>query len=244
MKHLELSRIHVPKSSDVLAKELRMRILSGDLPAGAPLPTERDLVVQTGLSRSSVREALRLLEAENLVMTKPGRFGGSVACRPGDDSLGHSLSLFVHGRGINLLALMQAREAIEPSLAALAAANRTEDQLAHLTLVTKRVEDAFDDVPLFLSENVQWHLAIAEASHNDLLRAVLNAIGNMVYKATATENFASADVREQVTYAHRKILESIAEQNSDVARRRMARHLAAVTEAFQSFPSAPLVLDF
>lgn len=244
MKHLELSRIHVPKSSDVLAKELRMRILTGDLPAGSPLPPERDLVVQTGLSRSSVREALRLLEAENLVMTKPGRFGGSVACRPGDDSLGHSLSLFVHGRGINLLALMQTREAIEPSLAALAAANRTEDQLAHLTQVTGRVEDAFDDVPLFLSENVQWHLAIAEASHNDLLRAVLNAIGNMVYKATATENFASSQVREQVTYAHRKILESIVQRNPDIARRRMARHLAAVTAAFQSFPNAPLVLDF
>lgn len=221
-----------------------MRILTGDLPAGSPLPPERDLVVQTGLSRSSVREALRLLEAENLVMTKPGRFGGSVACRPGDDSLGHSLSLFVHGRGINLLALMQTREAIEPSLAALAAANRTEDQLAHLTQVTGRVEDAFDDVPLFLSENVQWHLAIAEASHNDLLRAVLNAIGNMVYKATATENFASSQVREQVTYAHRKILESIVQRNPDVARRRMARHLAAVTAAFQSFPNAPLVLDF
>src|SRR5690606_33401804 len=78
MSSLKLNPIHVPKSSDVLARELRRQILSAALPAGTPLPPERDLVAQTGLSRSSVREALRILEAESLVITKPGRFGGSV----------------------------------------------------------------------------------------------------------------------------------------------------------------------
>lgn len=241
---MKLQPIVVPKTSDVLARELRRRILSGALPPGASLPPERDLVAQTGLSRSSVREALRILEAESLVTTKPGRFGGSVANQPGDESLRRSLSMFVHGRGITLLALMQTREAVEPSLAALAAQNRTEEELQQLVEATESVEKAFDDTPLFLRENVNWHLAIATASHNDLLRATMASIANLVYKATAMENFATEEVRKQVVQAHRRILEGIAAKDAEAARRRMARHLAAVTAAFQAIPNAPLVLDF
>lgn len=245
MNSLKLTPIHVPKTSDVLARELRRQILSGALPAGASLPPERDLVAQTGLSRSSVREALRILEAESLVTTKPGRSGGSVASQPGDDSIGRSLSHYVHGRGISLLALMQTREAVEPALAALAAENRTEQELQEIVEATQRVEAAFDDLPLFLRENVNWHLAIAAASHNDLMRAILTSIASMVYKATAMENFATEEVRKQVVQAHRRILEGIEKKNAETARRRMARHLAAVTAAFQgSFPDASLAFDF
>ena len=76
MPQLKLAPIHVPKSTDVLADQLRKQILGGELAPGAPLPTERDLVLQTRLSRGSVREALRILEAEGLVSTRPGRLGG------------------------------------------------------------------------------------------------------------------------------------------------------------------------
>src|SRR5258707_11535091 len=121
MSELKLSPIFVPKTSDVLASELRKQILGGALAPGKALPAERDLVTQTGLSRGSVREALRILEAEGLLTTPPGRLGGSVAPPPGDESLAKYISLFVQGRGITLLSLLQTREAVEPSLAGLAA---------------------------------------------------------------------------------------------------------------------------
>ncbi len=244
MTHVKLSTISVPKTSEVLARELRRQILSNDLPAGAPLPTERDLVLQTGLSRSSVREALRILAAENLVATRPGRFGGTVTNRPDDESLGRSLSLFVHGRGLSLSSLLQTREAIEPSLAALAAQNRSDEELQLLIASTQRIEDAFDDLPRFLSENVHWHMVIASASHNEMLRAIMLSISNLIYKATAIDNFSTEDVRHQVIQAHRRILDAITAQDADAARRRMARHLAAVTAALNAFSNAPLVLDF
>ena len=243
MNQVKLSPISVPKTSEVLARELRRQILGMGLPTGAPLPTERDLVSQTGLSRSSVREALRILQAENLVQTRPGRFGGTATNRPNDDSLGRSISLFVHGRGISLASVLQAREAIEPSLAALAAQSRTDDEMQLLNDATKRVEDAFDDVPLFLRENVNWHIAVASASHNELLRAFLTASSNLIYKATAIDNFSTDEVRRLVIQAHRRILEAIAAQDADAARRRMARHLAAVTAAMLAFSDAPLEID-
>lgn len=244
IKPVKLSPIVVPKTSDVLASELRRQILSGLLPPGAPLPAERDLVTQTGLSRGSVRDALRILESESLVITRPGRYGGSVANKPDDESLKRSISSFVHGRGITLLSLLQTREAIEPSLAALAANNRTEDELRGLVEVTERVENAFLSPPEFLRENVEWHMAIAAASHNELLRAFLHSISNMVYKASAIENFATEEVRNHVVYAHRRILQAIVAQDAELAGRRMALHLAAVTAACRDFPNAPLVLDF
>lgn len=241
---LKLAPIVVPKTSDVLASELRRQILTGALPPGTSLPAERELVIQTGLSRGSVRDALRILESESLVITRPGRYGGSVANKPDDESLKRSISSFVHGRGITLLSLLQTREAIEPSLAALAAKNRTADELQRLVDVTERVENAFLTPPEFLRENVEWHMAIAAASHNELLRAFLHSISDMVYKASAIENFATDDVRKQVMHAHRRILEAIVAQQADVAERRMTLHLSALTAACRAFPNAPLVLDF
>ena len=239
---MKLSPIVVPKTSDVLAGELRKRILNGVFAPGASLPAERDLVAQTGLSRGSVREALRTLEAEHLVTTRPGRHGGSVARQPGDDLLVKYVGLFVHGRGVALIALLQTRDALEPTLAALAATNRTDAELQLLVAATRRVEEAYDDVPLFLAENVKWHCAIAVASHNELLRAFMVAISNLVYQATSIDNFATDDVRKVVIEAHRRILDAIVAQDADAARRRMARHLAAATAAMQNFADAPLVL--
>lgn len=240
---IKLAPIHVPKTSDVLADELRRQILGGAIAPGSPLPAERDLVAQTGLSRSSVREALRILEAEGLVSTRPGRHGGTLTRQPGDDSLARYIRLFVQGRGISLMSLLQTREAVEPSLAELAALNRTEEELRELIAQTERVEDAYANTPLYLQENVKWHCAIAAASHNEVLRAFILAISTMIFKASAIENFANEDVRRVVLKAHRRILDAIVAQDGAAARRRMARHLAALTEQMKAFPDAPVVLD-
>jgi len=243
MSNVRLSTINVPRTSEVLARELRRQILAAGLPTGAPLPTERDLVAQTGLSRTSVREALRILEAESLVTTRPGRAGGTVANRPDEQSLGRSVSLFVYGRGIRPSSLLEARETLQPALAALAAQNRTDAELRNLTEVTQRVEDALGDVPRFLDENVNWHWAVADASHNELLRAFMASISNLIRKFTDIENFSTDEVRRQVIKAHRRILEAIAARDADAAHRRMARHMEAITTSFKALDNAPLELD-
>lgn len=242
MNQVQLSPIVVPKTSAVLARELRRQILSA-IPPGAPLPTERDLMAQTGLSRSSVREALRILEAEHLITTRPGRFGGSVANRPNDEALGRSISLFAQGRGITVQSLLQTREAVEPSLAALAAQNRSDDDLQQLRDCSVRLKDA-GDLSLFLRENVNWHMVIAAASGNELLRAFMGSISTMIFKVTAVENFTTDEIRQQVLRAHQSIEQAIAKQDVEAARRRMARHLAAVRATWAAFPTAPLLVDF
>lgn len=95
-----LGPISVPKASDVLANHLREQILRGELSEGSALPVERELASSVGLSRGTVRDALRVLEIEGLVTTRPGRAGGSFVRRPDATTLQRSLNVLVTGRGI------------------------------------------------------------------------------------------------------------------------------------------------
>ena len=234
-----LGVINVPKSCDVLAERLQQEILSGVYAHGSALPTERDLVSVTGLSRGSVREALRILEAQGLVVTRPGRYGGSVVSRPSDAMLAGHISAYARGRSVPLRALVEARLALEPTVAALAAKNRTEEDLHALRSISAQLDEAAkSDVPRFLEENANWHAALASATHNDLLRAFTASIAGLMDEASRIENFASDAVRKLVTHAHRRILEAIEAKDALIAEQRAerdvqayARHLEAALKA-------------
>src|SRR3954451_18891083 len=86
-----LSRVSVPKASDILADHLRQQIRDGTLAEGTALPVERELAAGVGLSRQTVRDALRVLEIEGLVVTRPGRNGGSFVRRPDAGTLERNL---------------------------------------------------------------------------------------------------------------------------------------------------------
>ena len=98
---VRLTPLRVPKASDVLADDLRERILRGDFPVDTALPPERELVNQTRMSRATIREALRILEVQGLVRVKTGRAGGAYVSRPGQDSVADSVDLLI--RALSLI---------------------------------------------------------------------------------------------------------------------------------------------
>ncbi len=223
-----LGRIKVPKSSDVLAERLKQEILNDGYNLGSALPTERELVSTTGLSRGSVREALRILEAQGLVNTRAGRYGGTTVSQPTADHLASHISLYIKGRSVTLSALVEVRLALEPMVAALAAERRTAEDILNLRAIAKRIEWAADnDLTAFLEENVNWHDAIAAASHNDLLHAFATSVSGMMFEASQIKEFASAEVRQRVRHAHARILEAIEAGDADLARRRVERDVQA-----------------
>src|ERR1700709_1885588 len=121
---IRLSPMEVPKASDVLANELRERMLPGECREGPRLPREGELVVQTRMSRTTVRESLRILEVQGLIRIKAGRAGGAFVQQPGEEAMASTVNLLIRGRQIRLAALLETREAIEPFCARLAALNR------------------------------------------------------------------------------------------------------------------------
>src|SRR6202165_1210122 len=156
-----LKPVDVPKASDVLARELRERILSGELVEGTALPAERELVKQTHMSRATVREALRILEVQHLVRVRAGRAGGAFVQRPTTKSMAGSVSMLIRGRRIKLVDLMETREALEPFCAELAARNRIDENLAELDRANEAIADPEADLAQFLQANLDWHVGVA-----------------------------------------------------------------------------------
>lgn len=220
-------RASVSKASDALADRLRARICSGELGEGEGLPTERELVRQSGLSRATVREALRILEVEGLIEIRAGRAGGSKVRRPAGRELLRHLDLFIWGRRIVLEELHEVREALETVAAEGAARRRTEADLLELGAKTVAVELAVNVVPDYLAANLAWHLAVAQASHNELLIHFMNVLSNAIHQVTALEAFDSPAVRAATVEIHRSILSAIQAGDAKAARRRMARHVSA-----------------
>lgn len=219
--------ISVPKAADILAAQLRRMIVDGVMPPGTYLPNERKLVAESGLSRTSVRDALRTLEAEGLISTRVGRSGGSMVTRPQRDMLARSLELFVRTHEIRLEPLLECRVAIEPTLARLAARERTPAQLAEMEALHVRFAGSGEDVREYKSVNLEWHLAIARASGNEALIALMEAVAQPVRDAMDYANVTTPERRAVAIRAHGTILEAIREQDGAKAERRMLRHVIA-----------------
>jgi DNA-binding FadR family transcriptional regulator len=232
---LRLGPVEVPKASDVLAGELRERILTGELAEGDALPAERELVKQAQMSRATVREALRILEVQNLVRVKTGRAGGAFVQRPTTKSMANSVSMLIRGRRIKLVDLMETREALEPFCAELAARNRTGEDLAELDRANEAIAEPEADLAQFLQANLDWHVGVAVASRNELLTGFMIALSQAIYAGTEDATFVDAGVRAVTAKAHLAITAAIRDRDSGAAGRRMRRHVhgyaAALTES-------------
>src|ERR1700736_302462 len=231
-----LDPVEVPKASDVLARELRERILNGELAEGTALPAERELVKQTQMSRATVREALRILEVQNLVRVRAGRAGGAFVQRPTSKSMASSVTMLIRGSKIKLADLMETREALEPFSAELAARKRTDDDLAVLDRANKDIANPDADLAAFLQANLDWHIGVAAASHNELLIGFMTALSDAIYTGTENAAFVDDDVRAVTARAHRSITAAIRSRDPDAASRRMRRHV-------HSYAKAALAMD-
>jgi GntR family transcriptional regulator, transcriptional repressor for pyruvate dehydrogenase complex len=229
-----LDPVEVPKAPDVLAGQLRERILTGELAEGDPLPAERELVRQAQMSRATVREALRILEVQNLVRVKAGRAGGAFVQRPTAKTMANSVSMLIRGRRIKLVDLMETREALEPFCAELAARNRTDEDLAELDRANDAIADPKADLAQFLHANVDWHVGVAVASHNELLTGFMSALSQAIYAGTDNAAFVDVGVRGITAKTHRAITEAIRDCDAGAAGRRMRRHVHGYAAAILS----------
>lgn len=239
---VSVERIAVPKPHHVLSDHLRYIILRGEIPEGESLPSERDLVEQTGLSRGAVRQALRTLSEEGLVETRHGRLGGSIVRLPGNDSMVSAISRFVQGRRIPLRTLQETRDVLEPFLARLAAERRTSEQLNELKKLHEELVASAQNFREFSMVNLRWHNAIARASGNELLATLLYSVSHGLEIATMVQEYDTLENRRQVINIHARINEAIECGDSQKAERSMRLHMSATHSLALTPPSTEIPL--
>lgn len=232
---LDLGPVSVPKAADILAGILREKILGGQLSEGVNLPNERELGSQAGLSRASVREALRILAGEGLITTSIGRNGGSQVVRLNSATIERSVVSFIRGRRIRMETVLETRAVIEPSAARFAALKHTDEDLRKIKACHAELEQTSlaNDIPAYVRANLDWHVQVVHASHNELLIAFIAAISQSIYAATDLDGFNSVEVRNAVIQVHRSVVDAIQARDGDAAARRMSRHVTAYISSVQ-----------
>jgi len=216
----------------LLADEIRAQITSGRLRPGDRLPTEPQLCADTGVSRSTVREALRLLASQNLIITTRGVSGGSFVAHPSPTQLAEVLATGVHlllaNSIVNTEDLLEVRGLLEAPAARLAAMRRTEEHLARLRATLREVESA--DLEDIFTAHGEFHQIVAEASGNSVLAVVMRplyVVGNprMLGEAIGRDLWVRFDIE------HRAIIDAIERRDADEAEVAASVHLGQITVA-------------
>lgn len=215
-----------------VAAQLREAILSGELASGSELPSERELGERFGVGRTTVREALRALQAQGLVVS-----GGATAplriVRPEALSAGPTRDALVHllrlGQ-VPLADLVELRSALEgTAVAAVARQHEHDDDLAAIVREVDAMRAALDDVPAFEQADVRFHLALAAASGNHAIHlvmlAVRDSIGSHLLDALQADPTSATTLRQLLT-EHEQLLAAIQRRDAEEARRLVEAHIA------------------
>ena len=211
-----------------LAAEIHDRIGDQGLAAGDFLGRERDLVAWSGRSRGTVREALRVLAEQGLIVTRPGPAGGVFVSAPGPGGVVKSLGILLTSTPVSLAALLEARTEIEAAAVALAAARRTAGDVAALAESCDRFAGfvAARDHRREVEENLVFHSAMVAASGNPVLAALHAALHDLVRRSTMEPAYGP-EAAGGVLAVHRRILAAVEQGDAAAAVRRLRRHLDA-----------------
>lgn len=204
--------------------------MNGELNPGDRLPSEREMGERFGVSRTAVREAVKALHERGLVDIQPGR-GSFIAdfAATTADIMRDSLSLLVRSGYTNSSAdLIQVREIIEPALAALAAENATPEEIEALRAAVLTMDEAIEDAERFVEADLQFHLLLAEATHNPLLPLLINPIVELLREQRQRIFNTSGGARRGQQH-HRAILRAVIARDPAAAHSAMLSHIAQVT---------------
>jgi DNA-binding FadR family transcriptional regulator len=221
-----------------VAADLRRRILSGELEDGAILPKQDDLLTEFGVSLPTLREALRILEAEGLIQVQRGKRGGSLVCRPTAATAAYAIATVLEANQVALPDVAMALQEIEPACLELAAQrpDRHENVVPVLRSLNQRSEAAIDveDEYRALAHQLHSHFVSASGSQTlVLLAGALEALwwahARELAAARATEVGVAREVRLAHVEAHSAIIDALEAGESELVRRLSREHLCEAT---------------
>jgi GntR family transcriptional repressor for pyruvate dehydrogenase complex len=200
------------------------------LEPGTKLPSELELCEQFGVSRTVVREALRVLHARGLINILKGKgmfvreFSGQSAADP------LHFYLRMNFKRNYVMDIVHARQILEPAVVALASKNRTQDDLKQIADDIELLKTCADDFAELSRVDTQFHIDIAKASGNSLMPLLLEPIHRLIPEIKSTVYATVQDARDSAVLWHQRIFDEIVKKDSEAARQAMVEHLRIAEE--------------
>lgn len=212
------------KLASGIAEDIERYIVGRGWPVGEMIFSEAELMERYNVSRSIIREAVRLLEQHTTAEMRKGRGGGLVVTRPDAGPVTSTVAVYLEYEGVTPLQLFEARVALELSAVELATARLTEDGIKKLRKTLE--EERAHSVKELWRYTRDIHVAIAEVAESPAFPLFVTVLTKLV-DARATH--ASETSAPAVYHAHSAIVEAIVAGDASLARHRMRRHLEAIT---------------
>jgi len=227
-------KIERKKVSMQVYDRIKALIQEQGLGPGDRLPTEKELSEMFGVSRTPVREALSVLEASGLTISKQG--GGSMIQEASLTNIMEETQFeFVDSQEV--LNLLETRMILETEAARLAALRANDENLVNIKEQLDRLKDSQKDHHVGHREDIDFHLAIAKASHNPILYQNIENMLSLYEKAiqfSLMKNMGISEKRAQVLSEHERIYEAICERDGEQSKNKMNEHLTNASQKFKS----------
>ena len=231
----------------MIAENLRRRIIRGELSEGDALPSEPDLLIEFGVSRPTLREAIRVLESESLVVVKRGSRGGIEVSVPRTEIAAHYAGLVLEYQRATLADVFQAAAAIEAPCAAMLARSHTEADLDRLRAAARGERDVDADRLTVLGRQNDFHRLLIELTGNVTLRALTDVLRHIIEIATQRYTDMRPEERPQSheagTRTHEKLIRLIEAGDADGAESLWRRHISETGTRLRKAGIADSVLD-
>lgn len=214
---------------EIVIQQIKMEIKNGNLKSGERLPSERELSDQLGVSRTSIREAVKALSFSGYlkVIQGKGTYILDTANKYND-----VVDLFSELSNYSLDYLMETRIMLESEFARIAALNANEDEISLIENIFKEIVNS-KDLNSFFVKDLEFHLTIADATHNPIMSGLMKIITEMLYKETRKIISVSKYTRKNTIEITRKLVRAIKQRNALEAKKLMADHIRDIKTSLE-----------
>ncbi|MBT2582848.1 FadR family transcriptional regulator [Planococcus sp. ISL-109] len=218
------------RTYEFIVEQINVLCLEKNLRPGDRLPSERDLATLFGVSRNSIREALKGLESRGVIEIRQG--GGSFLAASKRDMLGNELGTHIdETKALLIDEMLELRRAFEVEAASLAAQRATAENLEAIRQVLAQMAGAANDPELGVQADLDFHLQVANATKNQLLIDLMETLSIRMeenIRATRRHRFTDASRHQDTLKEHEEIYLAIADGNSELAKQLMNRHISRI----------------
>jgi len=214
-----------------VVQSIEDKIMSGKWSVGDRVPAETTIAADFGVHRSTVREAIRVLEQNGLV----GRHQGGkllYVTAPCETSISQKVTAAIVLHEISFLELWESMRCFEPVLAEYAAKRIDDDQLVALRANVEKTKAAFEDKKSLVELDLEFHQIIARASRNRALQLSRQPMSQLFYSAFL-QVFSRLNAGERLVFAHERILHALADHDAEEARSWMDKHIVDFRRGYE-----------